>query len=221
LAGLLLVLTVASGMIDSVSILRLGHVFAAAMTGNLLFVGFALAGAPGFSIVASLDALGAFVIGSFVGGAVVERTSSHRSQLLRDAAGFQLGSLVAATAILAVVGDSPAGGTRYLLVAVLAVGMGVQTAAVRHVGIREVTTTVLTTTLSTLISDLRPTNWRGPAAQLRVLAVLAEVGGAVVGALLVLNTATWSALAVAGAVAAAVAVLSHAVSGKGAAWNDR
>src|ERR1700728_3935614 len=71
LAGLLVLLTVASGMIDAVSILRLGHVFAAAMTGNLLFIGFAVAGAPGFTVANSGTALGAFVVGAYVGGGLV------------------------------------------------------------------------------------------------------------------------------------------------------
>ena len=64
LPALLLVLTVATGVVDAVSILALGRVFIANMTGNVVFIGFALAGAPGFSLAASLLALAGFLLGA-------------------------------------------------------------------------------------------------------------------------------------------------------------
>src|SRR4051812_24202572 len=60
---LLVGLTVVTGLVDAVSYVALGHVFVANMTGNVVFLGFALAGAPGLSAPASLAALGAFLIG--------------------------------------------------------------------------------------------------------------------------------------------------------------
>jgi Protein of unknown function (DUF1275) len=59
LPGLLLILTVVTGVVDSISILALGRVFVANMTGNVVFAGFAIVGAPGFSLSASLFALAA------------------------------------------------------------------------------------------------------------------------------------------------------------------
>ena len=73
LPALLLVLTVATGVVDAVSILALGRVFIANMTGNVVFTGFALAGAPGFSLQAALLALAGFVVGASVGGSAVRR----------------------------------------------------------------------------------------------------------------------------------------------------
>jgi len=49
LVPLLLLMTAVTGTVDAVSILRLGHVFVANMTGNVVFLGFALAGSPGFT----------------------------------------------------------------------------------------------------------------------------------------------------------------------------
>ena len=49
LLPLLVVLTVVTGLVDAVSYLKLGHVFVANMTGNIVFLGFAVAGAEGFS----------------------------------------------------------------------------------------------------------------------------------------------------------------------------
>jgi hypothetical protein len=63
LPPLLLALTVVTGLVDAVSILRLGRVFVANMTGNIVFTGFAITGAPGFSLSASLFALAGFMAG--------------------------------------------------------------------------------------------------------------------------------------------------------------
>src|SRR5690349_24425280 len=81
LPALMLVLTALTGVVDAVSILSLGRVFVANMTGNVVFVGFALAGARGFSLSASLSALAGFLAGAALGGATVERHGTHRGRL--------------------------------------------------------------------------------------------------------------------------------------------
>src|SRR5919202_1591521 len=65
---LLLVLTATTGLVDAVSVLGLGRVFTANMTGNVVFLGFAIAGAPGFSIARALVSLAGFVVGAMLGG---------------------------------------------------------------------------------------------------------------------------------------------------------
>src|SRR6185312_16371345 len=89
LSPLLIAMTAVTGLVDAYSFLALGHVFVANMTGNVIFLGFALAGAPGFSISATLLALGAFIIGGFIGGALAARHSAHRGRLLTIAAATQ------------------------------------------------------------------------------------------------------------------------------------
>src|SRR2546428_8442670 len=76
LPGALLVLTAATGLIDAVSYLALGHVFTANMTGNVVFLGFAVAGAPGLSIPRSAVSLGAFLAGAVAGGRPAGRPGS-------------------------------------------------------------------------------------------------------------------------------------------------
>ena len=77
---LLLLLTANTGVVDAVSILSLGRVFVANMTGNVVFVGFAVAGAPGFSLSASLWALAGFVAGAYAGGLLIRSSiGSHLS----------------------------------------------------------------------------------------------------------------------------------------------
>jgi uncharacterized membrane protein YoaK (UPF0700 family) len=70
---LLLTLTIVTGIIDAVSILSLGHVFVANMTGNLVFTGFAAAGAPGFSPAAVAAALAGFIAGALGGSRLAQR----------------------------------------------------------------------------------------------------------------------------------------------------
>src|SRR5450631_4779025 len=82
LAPFLLCLTVVTGLVDAFSYLVLGHVFVANMTGNVVFLGFALVGAPGFSISASGVALGAFGIGALAGGRLGVHVHRRRDVLL-------------------------------------------------------------------------------------------------------------------------------------------
>src|SRR5437867_12661084 len=79
LAGALLVQTVATGLIDAVSYLALGHVFTANMTGNVVFLAFAVAGAPGLSIPRSAVSLGAFLAGAVAGGRLAARLGAVRN----------------------------------------------------------------------------------------------------------------------------------------------
>ena len=73
LPALLLALTATTGFVDAVSYLALGHVFTANMTGNVVFLGFAVAKVPELSIARSGAALGAFVIGAALGGRLAAR----------------------------------------------------------------------------------------------------------------------------------------------------
>src|SRR5436853_4076193 len=58
LARALLVLTFTTGLVDAVSYLGLGRVFTANMTGNIVLLGFGIAGSAGLPVVAPLVSLG-------------------------------------------------------------------------------------------------------------------------------------------------------------------
>ena len=73
LPPLLVTMTVVTGLVDAFSYLVLGHVFVANMTGNVVFLAFALAGAPGFSLLAAVLALAAFALGALAGGGLASR----------------------------------------------------------------------------------------------------------------------------------------------------
>ncbi|NUS11709.1 MAG: DUF1275 domain-containing protein, partial [Streptomyces sp.] len=89
LPPLLLALTVVTGLVDAFSYLVLGHVFVANMTGNVVFMGFSLAGAAGFSLTASVLSLAAFAAGAVLGGRVARVLPGHRGRLLLAVSGAQ------------------------------------------------------------------------------------------------------------------------------------
>src|SRR5271169_2548979 len=75
-------LTVVSGFVDAVSFLGVGHVFTANMTGNVVLIGSAAAGAPGFFVSASLCAVAAFIVGAVAGGRLAQRVRPLKNLLL-------------------------------------------------------------------------------------------------------------------------------------------
>ncbi len=198
-------LTVVSGFVDAVSFLGLGHVFTANMTGNVVLIGFAAAGAPGFSMAASLCALGSFLVGAVLGGRLLQKVTSPR-RLLLVAMAIETGCTSAAAVVAGVVTAIGTGWPRFTVIALLAVAMGLRNAAVRDIGVPDMSTTVLTTTLTGLASGSRLAGGTNPHARLGATSVVSMFVGALVGAVLVLHAgATWS-LAVAAGILAATAV---------------
>jgi uncharacterized membrane protein YoaK (UPF0700 family) len=180
----LLVLTFTTGLVDAVSYLGLGRVFTANMTGNVVLLGFGIAGGEGLPVVAPLVSLGAFLLGSGAGGLLARRLGGRHSRHVARALAIEV-SLIAIAAVLATVitirpnhvsGDS--------VIALLALGMGVRNATVRRIGVPDLTTTVLTMTLTGLAADSRIFGGSGAGSVRRIGAALAMLIGALAGAVL-------------------------------------
>jgi uncharacterized membrane protein YoaK (UPF0700 family) len=202
LPALLLGLTVVTGLVDAVSILRLGRVFVANMTGNVVFLGFAVAGAPGFSLVASLVALVGFLAGAAGGGQLIRRGSAN-ARLLAFAAFFESILVAAALAVVVVAGLPARLEVASAVAGLLALAMGIQNAVARHLAVPDLTTTVVTMTLTGFAADPRHHS-RGR----RAASVIAMFGGAVLGAALVIHGQAWEALGTAVGLLVAVAAVS-------------
>jgi uncharacterized membrane protein YoaK (UPF0700 family) len=187
LPPLLLALTVVTGVVDAVSYLKFGHVFVANMTGNIVFLGFGFAGAGGLSIAASLVALAAFLVGAGAGGRLGVRFGAQRGQLLTTAIAIEFGLVTIALVTAAVSDDPLADPGRYALIVLLALAMGLQNAVVRRLGVADLTTSVLTMTLTGLAADSRTAGGNNPRLDRRLGSVAAMLGGAAVGGLLVLH----------------------------------
>src|SRR5437870_3704538 len=100
LTPVLLAMTAVTGLVDAVSYLALGHVFTANMTGNVVLLGFAVAGAPGLSAARSAAAIVAFLIGAVIGGRMATAMSvGHRHRWTGAAFGAEAALLLAAMAV--------------------------------------------------------------------------------------------------------------------------
>jgi uncharacterized membrane protein YoaK (UPF0700 family) len=208
LLAALLALTVVSGLVDAVSYLGLGHVFTANMTGNVVVLGFAAAGAPGFSISATLTSLGVFLAGAALGGRVARRVRERGRLLIAVMTGEAVA--VGAAALVAFLAGATPGWPRLTVIAILALAMGTRNAAVRRTGIRDLTTTVLTQTLTGLAADSRLAGGTDPRAGRRAAAVAAMLAGAACGALLFLHAGAAPPLLAAAGLSAATAAVSWA-----------
>jgi uncharacterized membrane protein YoaK (UPF0700 family) len=180
----LLALTFTTGMVDAGSYLGLGHVFTANMTGNVVLLGFGIAGAGGLPVVAPLVSMGGFVLGAVAGGVLAGRLA-HRHPLHIGTALVIEGTLIGAAAVIAATGNpKPLAASGDLLIALLALAMGVRNATVRRIGVPDLTTTVLTLTLTGLAADSRLAGGAGKGTTRRTAAVVAMLFGALSGALL-------------------------------------
>jgi uncharacterized membrane protein YoaK (UPF0700 family) len=217
---LLLLLTVLSGLVDAVSFLGLGHVFVCNMTGNIVFLAFAVARVPEFaaSAPASLTALAAFMIGAFAAGRIGWRAGRHRARFLAIALSIKLALGASAFALALVMPETFAEAFRFALIIVLSASMGVQNAAVRRLGVPDMTTTVLTLTLTGFLADSRLAGGSAPRPLRRVLAVLALFVGAMTGTLMVFHAGLAAALALGLALILAIAVAAYTFSFSSAAW---
>jgi uncharacterized membrane protein YoaK (UPF0700 family) len=187
---LLLALTSVTGLIDAVSFFRLDHVFVANMTGNVVFLAFAIADAREFSVAASSTALIAFLAGALVSGKLGSWYGAHRWQHLVLALGINVFILGAAVVVIAVFPGADGAWTHYVVIALLAFAMGLQTAMARRLAVPDLTTTVLTQTLTGLAADSRWAGGSSPRPLMRIAAVATMFAGAVVGATLVLRFST-------------------------------
>ncbi|WP_331769227.1 DUF1275 domain-containing protein (plasmid) [Embleya sp. NBC_00888] len=218
LPPLMLMLTVVTGLVDAVSYLALGHVFVANMTGNVVFLGFALAGAQGLSALASVVSMAAFLVGALAGGRFGTRFAAHRGRLLTIATALQTVLVAAAVITAAATHGSVTTAVRYTLIVLLGLAMGLQNAVARRLGVPDLTTTVLTLTLTGLAADSTPAGGAAPRPGRRILSVLAMFLGALVGAVLLLHTQLALPLGLALALLAVTSVATHRLSAAGAAW---
>jgi uncharacterized membrane protein YoaK (UPF0700 family) len=178
----LLLLTASTGAIDAVSYLSLDKVFTGNMTGNVLFIGFALVGVAGIPLLNNVIALLGFIVGSIVSGRLVGR--GHKEKLPISSAWVLIVGGVIAIGLgvyWVVAGELPhlaILATTFLLAAV----MGAQVSAVKPVGNSDITTIVVTNTLANLARDSRLAGGKGQAWVHRFFAVVCMGLGAAVGA---------------------------------------
>jgi uncharacterized membrane protein YoaK (UPF0700 family) len=210
IAYALLGLTVVTGLVDAVSFLSLGRVFTANMTGNIVLLAFATAHVSGLSIARSLTALLAFLVGAVLGGRVMARADAD-SQIRFAAQAFLLEVALLFAASFCGIGyrgdlleDSF---QLFVLIALTALAMGIRNAAVRKLAIPDLTTTVLTLTVTGIGADSSLANGKNPRLARRLASVAAMFAGAASGAVVIhysISAALWLATAISAGCSAAL-----------------
>jgi len=179
----LLTLTAVTGLVDAVSYLRLGRVFVANMTGNVVFLGFSVDPRSGLSAAASIVAIAGFILGALVGGRAAHALAAAGAGRWLAAAFAGEAVILGLVAVLTGTSVLPfAGGGRLATIAILAAALGVQNSTVRHLGAPDLTTTVLTLTLTGLAADSALAGGPGPKPHRRLGSVAAMLAGALAGA---------------------------------------
>jgi uncharacterized membrane protein YoaK (UPF0700 family) len=206
-------MTVVTGIVDAVSFLALGRVFTASMTGNVVLLSFALAGAPELSISRSALALLAFLLGAVLGGRVAsEKSSWHR---WADRAFLLEALLLGVAAVTAAGAGSSLVSTPLQLRAVIVstgLAMGLRNAIVRKLAVPDLTTTVLTLTITGLAADSSLAGGENPRRQRRVAAVLAMICGAFAGARMLAHSISLPLAVACGIAAVCAAARRHLFS---------
>jgi uncharacterized membrane protein YoaK (UPF0700 family) len=215
---MLLALTVVTGLVDAFSYLVLGHVFVANMTGNVVFLGFALAGTSGFSVTASLIALAAFALGAVGGGKLNSVFGVNRARHIRAAAAMEAALIGIAVIVRATVMAPGRGAAHLALIVVLGIAMGIQNSTARKLAVPDLTTTVLTLTITGMFADAPLVGGAGSRVTRRTASAGAVFLGAAIGAALVGQGQFVATLTAAAALVACVAGAASFALGHDSLW---
>jgi len=202
---LMLVLTFTTGMVDAIGYLGLDRVFTGNMTGNVVILGMAIVGADDLPVLGPLLALAGFMAGAALGGRVLRMASpgwtARTTGLL---VGVAVCMLALGCALLAT-GDDLGHTASVSVAALLGAAMGTQAATARFLAVKDVTTVVITSTITGLAADsVLGAGKRGGAAR-RAWAIVLILVGAAVGAAFV-HVSLGLGLVIAGAIALAASV---------------
>lgn len=207
LPATMLVLTFSAGLCDAVGFLALDRVFVGNMTGNVIILGMAIGQADGLPIAGPLIALVTFVAAAGIGGRIVRRHPEGWPPPV-SALFATVAAMLAAVAVWSALSEVTAQPTAMIAAGFLAAALGLQAAGARHVGVKDVTTVVVTSALTGLAADFRHPDSAKDLWKRRIASVAMILLGACAGAVL-LRFGVATSLAVAAALTAAVTVIGH------------
>lgn len=208
---MMMALTFVTGVVDAVGFLGFDHVFVGNMTGNIVIIGMALAGGDNLPVIGPVVALGTFTAGAFFAGIFLRRRRKQWGWavsllLLMGATGM---ALLAFLYLCAAMGADSAALT-LISSSTTAALMGAQAAVARSLAITDMTTVVVTSTLTSLASESFLQGGTRAVWNRRFGAIVLIFIGALIGALL-LQLGPAVPLLLASGVTSAVALLGHAL----------
>lgn len=205
--GLMLALTFSTGVIDAVGYLGLDRVFTGNMTGNVVILGMGLVGAEDLPVLGPLLALAGFMAGAALGGRMLMSAAPGWTRRTTVLLGLVAAVMLAVAVLLFVIEDDFSRPVGVTITTVLGAAMGIQAATARFIGVKDVTTVVVTSTITGLAADSVLGSGKGTGdTPRRVAAVLLILAGAAAGAAL-LNWHLGAGLVLAGLITVAVTVL--------------
>ncbi len=176
-------LTAICALLDVVCFMALGEVFASMMTGNLLLLAVSLGTGAGWETLARQALpIAVFMIGAVLGGRLLRLPEPWP----RRRPGFVLewALLVLATLMALTMRPEAGNGAGQGIVALLGLAMGVHGAMVRGLGVPDLATNVMTTTLASWMADTRAAGGSHHHTARRGMSVAVFVASGVVGAAL-------------------------------------
>lgn len=150
---MVLVLTWAASGVDALSYFGLGHIFTANMTGNTVLLGLAIGQGQGLAALRSIVALAGFMVGVAGCAVVLEATPQHGDWPINVTKAVMAESVVLALFTLTWHVGMHSGVTIYALIALSAVAMGIQSAAIRQLKVPGIATTYITGTLTSMVAE--------------------------------------------------------------------
>lgn len=193
---LVLILAVVGASVDALSYLGLGRVFTSNMTGNLVLLGLNAAELDLPAAARAAGAIAAFALGVGLVTLLERRMGTEGKPWPRATTLVMIVEviLLAATAVLwVIVGEEPGRTADQVLITLLSVAMGMQSAAVTWLGVRGVVTTYVTGTITSVIGDL-VLRRQGSGRGLRLLMLGLYMAGALGGGLLYVQFGAWASV---------------------------
>ena len=206
--GLMLALTFSTGVVDAIGYLGLDRVFTGNMTGNVVILAMALADPSSkLPVIGPIIALAFFLIGAAIAGRLLRGLKAgwhSRTTVLL----ICVAALLATAAILAfVVADRPEA-LNFAITGAMGLAMGTQAGSARHIGVADVTTVVVTSTLVGIAFDSRFGGGKDKHPWPRRAGAILLIGaGAAVGAMLLHAGSIGYGLLLAALITAVVVVL--------------
>ena len=201
-------LTVSSGAVDTVSFIALGKVFSAFMTGNIAFLGMAIASTTGSStygvvpprVISVLAAMAGFAAGIYLATKIVRRfepSAANKNQQPTGVVWPRQTTLALSISLLAhlcfvliwfATSARPGANVIPVLLATWALAMGMQSAAVRQLDVPGIFTTAATATFIFLFGDWAYNRLLTSEEHSRLRGVLVSLAiGATAGGLLLIH----------------------------------
>jgi uncharacterized membrane protein YoaK (UPF0700 family) len=204
---LLFALTLSSGAVDAISFLALGKVFTAFVTGNIAFLGLAIAQDPRApSIVAVLASMAGFAVGIYLATRIVsppEPSAAGLNQKQLDpvwpqrtthALGVSLLPHLCFALVWATTNAQPGKNSTLVLLALWALAMGMQSAAARRLNVGGIFTTAATATFIFLVGDLANVPLTREERHRLTGVILSLMIGATLGGLLLIHLPVYAPL---------------------------